>query len=96
MTTIKVVFFNLGHFIPVFEKGQGRPPSSPSPSLFTRLSIAFYSQYSQSSSFAGEGRWNGNLWKGQGAEISYKIYMIFLPFVNLHNVQKNEQAKLYS
>ena len=68
MTTIRVVFFfNLGHFIPVFEKGQGRPPPSPSPSLFTRLRI-----------------------------VSYKIYMIFLPFFNLHIVQKNEQAKLYS
>ena len=30
MTTIRAFFCKWGHFIPIFEKGQGRPPPSPS------------------------------------------------------------------
>ena len=49
----------------------------------------------QSSSFGEDGCWNEDLSKGQKVEVFLKIYTIFLSFVNLHVVQKNEQAKLY-
>ena len=35
MTTIKAFFSKLGHFFPIFEKGQERPPLPPP--LVTRL-----------------------------------------------------------
>ena len=43
-----------------------------------------------SSSFVGKESWNENLWQGQQVKISLKIEMIFLSFVTLHVVQKNE------
>ena len=44
----------------------------------------------QSSSVGGEGSWNENIWKDQKVEISLKIQMIFLAFVDLRIVQKRE------
>ena len=42
MTTIKVFFpHKLGHFFPIFEKGEGTPP--PLPPLVTRLHTWMYS-----------------------------------------------------
>ena len=48
-----------------------------------------------SSSFGVEESWNENLSKGLKVEISLKIKMSFLSFVNLCAVQKSEQIKLY-
>ena len=49
----------------------------------------------QSSNFGSEGSWNENVKKGLKVEISLKILIIFLSFVNLYVVQKSEKVKLY-
>ena len=49
----------------------------------------------QSVKFRGKGIRNKNLWKSLKKEISFKIQMIFLSFVNLNVVQESKQVKLY-
>ena len=49
----------------------------------------------QSSNFRGKGSWNENVKKGLKVEISLKIKMIFLLFVNLYLIQKSEKVELY-
>ena len=43
MTTIRVFFPKLGHFFPIFEKGQGRLP--PPPSSYTPKGAGCLSMY---------------------------------------------------
>ena len=45
------------------------------------------------SNFGEEGSWNENLWKDLKVEISFKIQMSFLSFLNLRVVQNSEQVK---
>ena len=49
----------------------------------------------QPSNFGSEGSWNENVETGLKVEISLKILIIFLSFVNLYVVQKSEKVKLY-
>ena len=49
----------------------------------------------QSSNFGSEGSRNENVKKGLKVEISFKIWMIFLSFVNLYIVWKGKKVKLY-
>ena len=49
----------------------------------------------QSSSFGGERSSNENFEKGLKVEISLKIEMTFLSFVNLYVAQKREIVKLH-
>ena len=49
----------------------------------------------QSSNFGSEGSWNENVKKGLKVEISLKIYISFLSFVNLHVVQKSEKVIVF-
>ena len=49
----------------------------------------------QFSNFGSEGSWNENVKKGLKVEISFKIWMVFLSFVNLYIVWKSKKVKLY-
>ena len=49
----------------------------------------------QSSNFGSEGSWKENVKKGLKVETSFKIWIIFLSFVNLYAVHKSKKVKLY-
>ena len=49
----------------------------------------------QSANFGGDGNWNENVKKGLKVEVSLKIYMIFLSFVNIYVLRKIKKLKLY-
>ena len=47
------------------------------------------------SNFGGKGSWYKNVEKCLKVEISFKIWMILLSFVNLYVVQKSDKVTLY-
>ena len=49
----------------------------------------------QSSNFRSEGSLNENAKKGPKVVIFFKIYMMFLSFVNLYVLQMSKKIKLY-